>query len=221
MNKWTKQYNNDTGPNDDYFEEWFEVTDGMRIFRCEESEDADFLLSALTQPEQEPVGQLLEDAFGRGQVMWFNKPKDESMLYTTPPQPEKPDQDEVDIRSRLYQRIHELETQLAQPERDYERGFIDGMQKQMKSSVDKAVNRLAQPEQEPVAYINIEERKLEWAYKYMSWDTPTVINLPKIPLYTTPPQRERVLFPTMLRKMWSGSEVQAWLDENVNKEKNT
>ena len=26
------------------------------------------------------------------------------------------DQDEVDIRSRLYQRIHELETQLAQPE---------------------------------------------------------------------------------------------------------
>ena len=47
----------------------------------------------------------------------------------------------------------------------------------------------AQSEQEPVAYINIEERKLEWAYKYMSWGTPTVINLPKIPLYTTPPQR--------------------------------
>ena len=41
------------------------------------------------------------------------------------------------------------------------------------------------------------------------------------PLYTTPqPQRERVIFPTMLRKMWSGGEVQAWLDENVNKEKN-
>lgn len=35
-----------------------------------------------------------------------------------------------------------------------------------------------------------------------------------------PPQRERVQFPTMLRKMWSGGEVQAWLDENVNKEKN-
>lgn len=41
------------------------------------------------------------------------------------------------------------------------------------------------------------------------------------PLYTPPPQRERVVFPTMLRKMWSGGEVQAWLDENVNKEKNT
>jgi hypothetical protein len=48
---------------------------------------------------------------------------------------------------------------------------------------------MKQPEQEPVAYINVEERKLEWAYKYMSWDTPTVVNLPKIPLYTTPPQR--------------------------------
>jgi hypothetical protein len=47
---------------------------------------------------------------------------------------------------------------------------------------------LAQPEQEPVAYINVEQRKLEWA-KYMSWDTPTVVNLPKIPLYTAPPQR--------------------------------
>jgi hypothetical protein len=32
---------------------------------------------------------------------------------------------------------------------DYERGFIDGMQKQMQSSVDKAVNRMAQPAQEP------------------------------------------------------------------------
>jgi hypothetical protein len=41
---------------------------------------------------------------------------------------------------------------------------------------------------EPVAFINVEQRKLEWA-KYMSWDTPTVVNLPKIPLYTTPPQR--------------------------------
>ena len=32
---------------------------------------------------------------------------------------------------------------LAQPERDYERGFIDGMQKQMQSSVDKAVNAMS------------------------------------------------------------------------------
>ena len=33
---------------------------------------------------------------------------------------------------------------------DYERGFVDGMQKQMQSSVDKAVNRMAQPEQDAV-----------------------------------------------------------------------
>ena len=38
-----------------------------------------------------------------------------------------------------------------------------------------------------------------------------------VPLYTHP-QRQRVVFPTMLRQMWSGGEVQAWLDENVNKE---
>ena len=43
----------------------------------------------------------------------------------------------------------------------------------------------------------------------------------RVPVYTAPQQRERVLFPTMLRKMWSGGEVQAWLDENVNKEKIT
>jgi hypothetical protein len=38
--------------------------------------------------------------------------------------------------------------------------------------------------------------------------------------HDTQPQRTKVVFPTMLRKMWSGGEVQAWLDENVNK-KNT
>ena len=35
---------------------------------------------------------------------------------------------------------------------DYERGFVDGMQKQMQSSVDKAVNQMAQPEREPATY---------------------------------------------------------------------
>ena len=52
----------------------------------------------------------------------------------------------------------------------------------------QAGHPLPEREQEPVAFINVEQRKLEWA-KYMSWDTPTVVNLPKIPLYTTPPQR--------------------------------
>jgi hypothetical protein len=37
-----------------------------------------------------------------------------------------------------------------------------------------------------------------------------------VPLYTTP-QRKPPQFPTMLRKMWSGSEVQDWIKENWNK----
>ena len=36
---------------------------------------------------------------------------------------------------------------------------------------------------EPVAYINVEERKLEWA-KPMTWHTPTIAHMEKIPLYT-------------------------------------
>jgi hypothetical protein len=52
----------------------------------------------------------------------------------------------------------------------------------------KVIQAALEAKDEPVAYINVEQRKLEWA-KYMSWDTPTVVNLPKIPLYTTPPQR--------------------------------
>ena len=51
---------------------------------------------------------------------------------------------------------------------DYERGFIDGMQKQMQSSVDKAVNAikeaLAQPEQECFLVATIGNwGRVEWA----------------------------------------------------------
>jgi hypothetical protein len=37
------------------------------------------------QQEQKPVGQLQEVVYGRGQVLWFNKPADKAMLYTDPP----------------------------------------------------------------------------------------------------------------------------------------
>jgi hypothetical protein len=47
---------------------------------------------------------------------------------------------------------------------------------------------LQQTEQEPVAFINVEKQKLEWA-KLTSWHTPTIVNLPKIPLYTAPPKQ--------------------------------
>ena len=65
------------------------------------------------QPEQEPVAWYDKDGVITANPIEFSQP-----LYTTSPQPEKLDQDEVDIRSRLYQRIHELETQLAQPEQE-------------------------------------------------------------------------------------------------------
>ena len=61
------------------------------------------------------------------------------------PQPKEPeqDQDEVDIRSRLYQRIHELETQLAQPTSgDYALGYSIGF-----GEGHSAGKALAQPEQ--------------------------------------------------------------------------
>ena len=56
--------------------------------------------------------------------------------------------------------------------------------------LEKRIEELTvQPEQEPVAYIDVEQRRLQWA-KPMSWNTPTTVNLPKIPLYTAPPQPE-------------------------------
>ena len=60
----------------------------------------------------------------------------------------QPDQDEVDIRSRLYQRIHELETQLAQPE------------------------------QEPVAWLSDDERKAFQRF-YETWDDGEGYDVPK------------------------------------------
>ena len=74
---------------------------------------------------------------------------------------------------------------------------------------------MAQPEQEPVAWAT---RMGEYAHIHWGAKRPEYPMVYEAPLYTTPPQRPRVVFPTMLRKMWSGSEVQAWLDENVNKE---
>jgi hypothetical protein len=36
---------------------------------------------------------------------------------------------------------------------------------------------------EPIAYINVEERKLEWATP-IKWETPTVVVMGRVPLYT-------------------------------------
>jgi hypothetical protein len=81
------------------------------------------------------------------------------------------------------------------------------------NSIKVLEEALAKQEQgEPVAYINIEKRRLEWAHDYMSWNTPTVVNLPRIPLYTTPQQRKPLtdeppkrwaVFCGICRKEWS------------------
>jgi hypothetical protein len=82
----------------------------------------------------------------------------------------------------------------------------------VKEAITAVKAALAQPAQESVGYVYSEAGVKHGAIER---------DLPNgTPLYAAPPKRERVLFPTMLRKMWSGGEVQAWLDENVNKEKN-
>ena len=71
---------------------------------------------------------------------------------------------------------------------DYERGFIDGMQYQMHSSVNKAVNRMAQPKQEPVW---IQKSHLEQAKKapHYCHVAPTKRHSDFVPMYPTTPQR--------------------------------
>jgi len=57
---------------------------------------------------------------------------------------------------------------------------------------------------EPVAYINVEERNLSWA-KPIRWETPTVVNMDKVPLYT--------------KKEWVGltdDEINAAWDSNLS-----
>jgi hypothetical protein len=113
--------------------------------------------------------------------------------------------------------IHVLKKALAQTEHDYERGFIDGMQKQMQSSVDKAVNRMAQEkalqalhsenerlglykdayaqlEQEPVAWMYQEYRdddQFGWRDEIQFVQPPNDPNYFRniVPVYTTPKEK--------------------------------
>ena len=75
-----------------------------------------------------------------------------------------------------------------------------------------------QEQGEPMAYIlrnEYNEYRLEPTDSFKIQDLPVGT---EVLLYPAPQQRKRILFPTMLRKMWSGSEVQAWIDEYVNKD---
>ena len=68
---WKITYDNDTGPDDEGFWEWWNVTDGKRSFKCDTEADAKFLrdaLLALVQPavseEMEPFGWYYEHKNG-------------------------------------------------------------------------------------------------------------------------------------------------------------
>ena len=58
---------------------------------------------------------------------------------------------------------------LAQPERDYERGFIDGMSKQAQSSVDKAVNAMSQRTWVGLTEEDLKLLSAEWRIVYGAW----------------------------------------------------
>ena len=58
---------------------------------------------------------------------------------------------------------------------EYERGFIDGMQKQMQSSVDKAVNSMGK--REWVGLTDEEKAQFVVAYYPSNWDRKTAVSL--------------------------------------------
>ena len=52
---------------------------------------------------------------------------------------------------------------------EYERGFIDGMQKQMQSSVDKAVNAMGKREWVGLTEEDLKLLSAEWRIVYGTW----------------------------------------------------
>ena len=69
----------------------------------------------------------------------------------------------------------------------------------------------------PVAFVNADQLQGLTSGHYGYVEIYTDESTGRIPLYATPPQRKPPQFPTMLRKMWSGREVQDWINENWNK----
>ena len=107
---------------------------------------------------------------------------------------------------------------------------FDGANRTVATAITAMRERLKQPAQEPVACIGT-NGELMWLKK------PTAVYSKPQPLYTAPQpaqqqcahgidqkecdwcgpaRQEPPKFPTMLRKMWSGGEVQQWINENWN-----
>jgi hypothetical protein len=49
MKEWGIEWDNDTGPNDGYYVEWWNVTDGERSFRSYKEADAEWLQAFLNK----------------------------------------------------------------------------------------------------------------------------------------------------------------------------
>jgi hypothetical protein len=115
--------------------------------------------------------------------------------------------------------VNVLRQAIAEEERQ-ERFFCERCGKRLSDGTHTCTPPAKAEKQEPMAYLVAirHDGKGKWeefaAIDYR--EPPGVTVIRKEPLYTHPPKR--VVFPTMLRKMWSGTEVQAWLDEHVNKE---
>jgi hypothetical protein len=99
----------------------------------------------------------------------------------------------------------------------------EGLTKDVQNMASKSTYKeQLETKDEPAAYINVEERKLEWATEFITWETPTVVNLPKIPLYTTP-QRTWVGLKDDDEIPWDGVDAKSFARaiEAKLKEKNT
>jgi hypothetical protein len=60
--KWEIKYENDTGPNDESFSEWWIITNGNKTFRTESNEEAKWLVDFLNRgvvlhPNNQEVGR--------------------------------------------------------------------------------------------------------------------------------------------------------------------
>ena len=133
-------------------------------------------MQKLTQPAQEPVAMRYDyDGYGYKYIDsgsgsdWQTRIKDAEPLYATPPDPQPAQEPRLDQGP------------------DYERGFVDGRLYQTKTSVDKAVNAIAQPAQKPVGDITLWTVKGGLKNNEFDYygDLPEGTHL----LYTTPPQR--------------------------------
>jgi hypothetical protein len=115
---------------------------------CKKDEAIAAIEEALAQPAQEPMAwQWLGSAQFRKKIPKNGDKTAWNPLYTTPPAAQRTEQEPVQFNCTVVDDQHPQGIPLEQWREfasDYERGVIDGRQKQMQSSVDKAVNAMTQ-----------------------------------------------------------------------------